>query len=102
MGSRRFPKLSTKDIFDKWSRNLKTELNTIPLCSGRFEKESLQNPRLEPNASYDIFMDVNGKFDSLLFQSSIMLFNMLDMLKDKITKFLYSTLTYCVQDNDAA
>ena len=31
-----------------------------------------------------------------------MLFDLLYMLKDKITKFLYSTLTYCVQDNDAA
>ena len=31
-----------------------------------------------------------------------MLFNLLDMVKDKITKFLYCTLTYCVQDNDAA
>ena len=31
-----------------------------------------------------------------------MLFNLLNILKNKITKGLYSTLTYCVHANDAA
>ena len=52
-----------------------------------FRKGALHNPRLEPNAEWDIFVDENGKFDALSFQSAIMLFNLLNMLKDKISKF---------------
>ena len=63
IGSKRFSKLSTKNIFEKWSRNLKTALNTILLCSGPFKKGSLQHPRLELNASYNIFVGENVKFD---------------------------------------
>ena len=50
MGSKKFPKLSLKNIFRQWSRNLKTVLNTIPLCLGSFVKGPLQNSRSEPNA----------------------------------------------------
>ena len=35
--SKKFTKLGTKNIFERWSRNLKTELNTISLCAGRLE-----------------------------------------------------------------
>ena len=35
-GFKRVQKLSTKDIFEESSKDLKMELNTIPLCSGRF------------------------------------------------------------------
>ena len=59
MESKKFPKLSTKDIFEKWSRNLKTELNIGPLCSGRFDKGPLKHPRLESNAKRNIFVDEN-------------------------------------------
>ena len=34
-GSKKFPKYGMDDVFERWSRNLKTELNTIPLCAGR-------------------------------------------------------------------
>ena len=101
-GSKKFPKYGSKDVFEKWSRNLTTELNTIPLCAGRLESGALENPRVEPNSEFIIFIDENDEFDTSLFQSAIMLYNMLGMLRDKITKFLYSTLVYCVNENETA
>ena len=98
MGSKRFSKLSTKDIFEKSSRNLKTKLNTIPLCSGRFEKVTLQHPRLQSNVECYIFVDENDKFDAPSFESSIMLFNLLDMIKDKsINKIIVHTDIICAR-----
>ena len=47
-------------------------------------------------------MDSTSKLDELSFHSAIMLFDLQNKLKDKITNVLCSTLTYCVQDNDAA
>ena len=64
MGYKTFQKLSFKNIFKKWSRNLETEWNTIPLCSERFEKDPLKHPRLEPNAECYIFEDKNEKFNA--------------------------------------
>ena len=54
-------------VFDKWSRNLKTELITIPLCVGRQYLGTLENPRFEQQAEYEIFIDGNGEIDSNLF-----------------------------------
>ena len=42
----------------------KNVVNTIPLCSGRFEKGPLDHPRLEQNAECYIFVDENEKFDA--------------------------------------
>ena len=78
---------NSKAIYEGHSQemgNLKTELNKIPLCSGRFVKGPLQHPRLEPKNKCFSFAD--EKFDAPSFQSSIMLLNLPDMLKDKITK----------------
>ena len=49
-GWRTFQKLSINDSFEKWFRNLKTDLNTIPSCQGRLEKCPLQHPRAEPSS----------------------------------------------------
>ena len=100
--SKKFTKLGTKDIFERWSRNLKTELNTIPLCAGRLETGPLVHPRVEPRPEYYIFMDEDGKFDSELFQAATMLYTLVDMLREKVTTFIYATLTYCMTDNSTA
>ena len=80
----------------------KYRLTTIPLCAGRLETGALKNPHVKPKPEYNIFIDKNSNFDSQLFQSAIMLFNLLDMLRDKITEFSYSTLCYCVNENNLA
>ena len=87
MGSKRFPKLGGRDSFEKWNRNMNTELSTIPLCAGRLETGALKNPRVEPMPECNIFMDEYDVFVPELFQSAIMLYNLLEMLRDKITKF---------------
>ena len=97
MGSKKFSKLFTKDIFKKWSRNLKTKVNGILLCSGRFEKVSFKYPRLEPNAEGYIFVDENKKFKAPSFQSSIMLFSLLDMLKRKSRNFMFHPDILCAR-----
>ena len=62
----------------------------------------MENCRVEPVSEFIIFIDENDEFDKSLFQSAIMLYNVLDMLQDKITKILYSTLGYCVIKNETA
>ena len=101
-GSKEIPRYGMKDVFEKWSRNLKTELNPIPLYAGRPESGALENPRVEPDSKSIIFIDENDEFDTSLFQSSVVLHSFLDMLRDKITKFVYSTLVYCVNENETA
>ena len=41
-GSKKFPKYGSKYLFEKWSRNLTTELITIPLCAGRLESGTVR------------------------------------------------------------
>ena len=41
----------------------------------------------------------SGNFDSYTNQSAIMVFNLLNVLIDKIGEFLLATLAYCVNDN---
>ena len=95
IGFKKFPKLGSKDCFEKWFRNLKAEINTIPLCAGSFEKGPLQHPRAEPVSEQHIFVDDDGNFNGELYRSAMMLYNMLGMLVDKISKFLYSmTMTW--------
>ena len=77
------------NVFERWSSNLKPEIITIPLCTGTLKSGTLENPRFEPQAEYGIFMDDNGEFDSILCQSAIMLYDLLDMLKAKMTKFIF-------------
>ena len=50
---KKLPKFGPRDVFERWSRNLKTELGTIPLCGKRLQYGHLQNPRSRPN----IFME---------------------------------------------
>ena len=69
-GSNKFCKYWMDDVFEWLSRNLKTEVNTIPLCAGRLESGAVKIPRIEPQADYRIFIDKNGEFDSNLFQSA--------------------------------
>ena len=102
MTSKLFPKLGGRYSFEKWNRNINTEHSTVHLCVGRLETGALKSPRVEPKPEYYIFIDENSNFDSQLFQSAIMLYNQLDMLRDKITKFLYLTLSYCVNKNNLA
>ena len=66
IGFKKFPKLGSKDIFEKWFRNLKAEINTIPLCAGRFEKGPLQHPRAKPASEQHIFIGEYKNFDGEL------------------------------------
>ena len=87
MGSKRFPKLGGRDSLEKWNRNINTKLSTIPLCAGGLETGALKNPRVEPKPEFKIFMDENRVFDTQLFQYAIMLYYLLDMLRDKLQNF---------------
>ena len=49
-----------------------------------------------------IFIDENDEFDTSLFQSAVMLHNLLDVLQDKIAKNLCSTIVYRVNENATA
>ena len=52
------------------------------------------------DVEYYIFMDEDGKFDAELFQAATMLYTLVDMLRAKVTTFIYATLTYCMTDNE--
>ena len=97
---KKFPKHGSKDVSEKWFRNLKAAINTISLSAGSFKKWPLQHPRAEPELEQQIFIHDDRNFDGQLYQSAMMLYNMLGTLADKISKFLYLTLTYCVYDNE--
>ena len=47
------------DVFEKFSRQLQSEIFTVPLCANRFELGNLINPRVEPNPESPIFYMVS-------------------------------------------
>ena len=102
MGSKKFAKLGPRDVFERWSRGLKTELNTIPLCGKRFELGPLVNPRAEPSADDPIFRDEDGLFDGVSYEKALMLYELVEGLAKKVSNYLYATLTFCMSDNEPA
>ena len=42
-------KFKDGDVFEKFTRQLQSEIFTVPLCANRFELGNLINPRVEPN-----------------------------------------------------
>ena len=89
MTPKQFSKLGRRHSFKKRKRNLNTELSMMLLCAGRLETGALRNTHVEQKPEYNIFNDKYSNFDSQLFKSATMLYNLLDMLRDKFTKFLY-------------
>ena len=91
------------DVFEKFSRQLQSEIFTVPLCANRFELGNLVNPRIEPDPESPIFYMVNEDgeevFQASAFGKSLMLYNLLEDIRVKISAFLFSVLTYCMQDS---
>ena len=54
MSFKKFPKFGPRDVFERWIRDLKTELGTIPLCGKRLQFGHLSNPRSKPSAQFKI------------------------------------------------
>ena len=100
--SKTYPKFKTTDCFGKWARDLKNDLLPIPLCGRRLDLGHLANPRTKPNENDELFKLRDGNFDQVRFESSLLLFLLLDKLKTKVGDFMYTVLTQCMTENSDA
>jgi hypothetical protein len=62
-------KFKDGDVFEKFTRQLQSEIFTVPLCANRFELGNLINPRVEPNPESPIFYMVSEDGEEI-FQAS--------------------------------
>ena len=100
MSHKKFSKYKSGDVYQKWLKGIKTEILPIPFCEMRIEHGPLQNPRRIPDPKSKLFQDVTtGDFDAKSYESSIILYNLLNALTVKISSFLYSTITSCMSEN---
>ena len=102
MNHKKFPKFKPGDIYQRWIRAIKSEIVPIPFCEGRLEHGPLINPRKLPDPKEQLYQDSNGTFDAKSYESALVLYNMLNALADKISGFLYSTITYCMTEHPDA
>ena len=103
--TKKVTKFKDGEVFERYERNVKAELTSIPLVEICLEHGQLVNPRKMPDPVSKIFYkDINGviEFDAISYGKSIMLWTLLEDLRNKTSGFLYSLITYCMQDNTAA
>ena len=105
IANKKVSKFKPSDVFDKYARDLKGELITVPLCANRLEFGHLVHPRKLPDPNYEIFkLEIEGHrvFDAKIYGKALMLWTLLEDVRVKTSGFLYSIITYSMQDNLAA
>jgi hypothetical protein len=100
---KKISKFKTGDIFERYARDLKAELITVPLCANRLDKGHLVHPRRIPNPRSSIFcsIDDNGAavFDSKGYGNCLMLCTLVEDIRAKISSLIFATVTYSMQEN---
>ena len=105
IANKKVSKFKPNDVFDRFARDLKGELITVPLCANRLEVGHLVHPRILPDPNHEIFkrvIDGSCVFDAKTFGKALMLWTLLEDVRVKMSGFIYSIITYSMQDNLAA
>ena len=55
MAQKMFTNFKATDCFERWARDLKSQLIPYPLCGKRLELGELKNPRLKPDPTSPLF-----------------------------------------------
>ena len=101
IAQKNFNRFKATDCFERWARDLRSQLITIPLCGKRLDLGELKNPRVKPEPMSPLFQD-NGSFDSQSYAHALLLYGLLEELASKTSNFIYSALTSCLNDNNEA
>ena len=86
IANKKVSKFKPNDVFDRFARDLKSELITVPLCANRLRFGHLVHPRILPDPNHEIFkrvIDGSCVFDAKTFGKALMLWTLLKDVREK-------------------